>query len=755
MEETEEGKIILEQKIEELMEIPGVGRETAKKLVSSGYAELMSIAAASKSELQERAGIGEGIAEKVILEARERAKVGFMTAGESHKKYLQIDKISTGSNELDKLIGGGVQTGTITECFGSFGSSKTQLAFQLAVNTIKPKELGGLGAEVAFIDTEKTARFERMREMAEALGVEEETLKNKVFIASCHNSDHQILLVDDVEKMIVAGHNIKLIIIDSLVAYFRSEYDGRAELAPRQQKLNKHLHRLQRLADVYNLAVYVTNQVIGNPQPYGNPIIASGGFITSHCCLTLDSLVITSEGFKKISDLNVGDSIFNGEKFVKVLDVFPIEEKETIRFSFGNYITASKEHRFPILRNDIIIDEIAQKITMNDKFVGYDKIDINKTCDLSINIEPLRLVKINESLRKEIRFKLDGNFKNNYNLEKGVGVKIRCIRRILNQNAPTTLNKANKLCEYVLNRKIRDSDYILCYTNKHRNIRIPKVINKNIIRLYGAWLCDGYKNSKCTFNIRKDSKEYLNILAGLLYEEFGLNSTIEKIKGKNCYELRCNSIEILSVFRNIDINKIILYNEDLIYEFCASLFDGDGSISESTLSFSQSNLNLINILYILLLRLGLKSVITLNGHTNSWRHKDNYNLNVYNGINKEKLVLCMKNKSKTTKFSMERNIKHDKFLTIKEIRNSGIQKVRDITVEGEYFFCNGILVHNCNYRLYLRKSKDNLRVAKLVDSPDLPEGEAIFCVTTEGIRDIKDPKKKAPEISDEDAKQMM
>jgi DNA repair protein RadA len=92
-----------------------------------------------------------------------------------------------------------------------------------------------------------------------------------------------MLLAEKVEKLIKEGDNIKLVIVDSLTAHFRAEFIGRGTLAERQQKLNKHMHTLLKLADQYNVAVYVTNQVMAKPDVFfGDPTAAIGGHIVAH-----------------------------------------------------------------------------------------------------------------------------------------------------------------------------------------------------------------------------------------------------------------------------------------------------------------------------------------------------------------------------------------------------------------------------------------------------------------------------------------
>jgi DNA repair protein RadA len=171
----------------------------------------------------------------------------------------------------------------MTEAYGAFGSGKTQLGLTLAVNVQLPKEQGGIDGKSVFIDTEGTFRPERIRQIAEGIGANPEKVLKNVLVARAFNSDHQMLLVDKISEMIKDGEPIKLVIIDSLTAHFRAEFSGRGQLADRQQKLNRYLHTLMKLAEQHNLAVYVTNQVMVNPaMMFGDPTTAIGGNIVGH-----------------------------------------------------------------------------------------------------------------------------------------------------------------------------------------------------------------------------------------------------------------------------------------------------------------------------------------------------------------------------------------------------------------------------------------------------------------------------------------
>lgn len=285
-----------------LEDLPGVGPKAAEKLVQAGYRDFMSIATASAGEIAAACEIGDATAQKIIEAARQSLKMGFETADDILKKRSKISKITTGSKSLDALLGGGIETQAITEAHGSFGSGKSQIALQLAVNVQLPEDKGGLKGNCVFIDTESTFRPERITQLAQGLGIEPQKALKNIFVGRAFNSDHQMLLADKAKDM-VTDKNVKLIIIDSLTSHFRSDYSGRGELAPRQQKLNRHLHALQRMADSYNIAVYVTNQVMARPDVmFGDPTAPIGGHVLGHAAM-FRLYLRKSKGDKRIARL--------------------------------------------------------------------------------------------------------------------------------------------------------------------------------------------------------------------------------------------------------------------------------------------------------------------------------------------------------------------------------------------------------------------------------------------------------------------
>lgn len=278
MEETHKKKVM------SIEDLPGVGPATIEKLELAGFADLLQIAVATPGEIVGATEMSEQTAKKIIAIARQNLDMGFESGEDMLRRRERVMKTTTGSKELDKLLGGGVETGAITEAFGQYGSGKSQLAHTLAVRVQLPQDKGGADGMAVFIDTEGTFRPERIIQIAAGLGLDKDEVLRKIKVARAYNSDHQALLAEKVEDLIKnQGLPIRLLIVDSLTSHFRAEYVGRGTLADRQQKINKHMHALAKLATIHNVAIYVTNQVMAKPdQFFGDPTEAIGGHIVGH-----------------------------------------------------------------------------------------------------------------------------------------------------------------------------------------------------------------------------------------------------------------------------------------------------------------------------------------------------------------------------------------------------------------------------------------------------------------------------------------
>ncbi len=267
--------------------LPGVGEATAEKLRGAGYRTVESLAVATVAELREVAEIGETLAKKIISAAREAAKFcDFVTADKVLERREKVGLITTGSTKLDDLLGGGVETQAVTEVFGEFGSGKTQIAHQLCVNVQLPPEQKGLGGKAVYIDTENTFRPERIRDMAIGAGLDPVKVLRNIYYIRSYNTDQQLLIAEKVDEK-VEEENVRLVVVDSLTSHFRAEYTGRGMLADRQQKLNRHLMTLHRIADLHDLAIFVTNQVLARPDIFfGDPTRPIGGHVLAHSATT-------------------------------------------------------------------------------------------------------------------------------------------------------------------------------------------------------------------------------------------------------------------------------------------------------------------------------------------------------------------------------------------------------------------------------------------------------------------------------------
>ena len=284
-------------------ELPGVGPATAEKLREAGYTDMMALAVASPGDLAEVAEIGDAVAKKIIAAAREAADVGgFETGDVILERRKSVGKLTTSSKALDELLGGGLETQAITEAYAEFGSGKSQLAHQLAVNGTRPLDESGLGGDTVWIDTEQTFRPERIAQMAEAFELDVDKVLQKIHVARAFNSHHQMLLVEKANDL-AKDFPIRLMVVDSLTAHFRAEYVGRGVLAERQQLLNKHIHELMRFGDVHNATIYVTNQVHAKPDAFfGDPTRPVGGHVVGHSA-TFRLYLRKSKGGKRIARL--------------------------------------------------------------------------------------------------------------------------------------------------------------------------------------------------------------------------------------------------------------------------------------------------------------------------------------------------------------------------------------------------------------------------------------------------------------------
>lgn len=268
-----------------------------RHLREAGYSTIDSLAFSSLRKLILVRGISENKAEVLHKMSQKLVPANlvisnFQSASEQLKVRKSLPRISTGSSKLDGLLQGGIETGSVTELFGEFRSGKTQLVHTLSVIAQFPADQGGCEGKVCFIDTEGCFRPERLAEIAERFDVEPADVLDNVVFCRAFNCEHQMQLLTEA-AVLMAQAKFGLLVVDSITHLYRTEYSGRGELADRQQHLGKFLRTLQRLADVFQIAVVVTNQVqarVDGAAMYGPTTCPIGGHILAHACQTRLSL---------------------------------------------------------------------------------------------------------------------------------------------------------------------------------------------------------------------------------------------------------------------------------------------------------------------------------------------------------------------------------------------------------------------------------------------------------------------------------
>jgi DNA repair protein RadA len=348
----------------DLAELEGVGAIRKKRLEDAGISSPMDLVVIGPTEISEITGMDKDQAEKVCRTAREYLekndilRKSFQKASDTLKyreNKINSNRIDTGCKSLNELLGGGFEPQAVTEFYGIYGCGKTQICHTASVMAQLPKEQGGLNGEVIWIDTEGTFRPERIRDIVIERGLvplkdkdkksdpnepvdEADVMKflDRITVANATNASHQELIVDEIRSLMeVHNKDTKdgkisdsdprpvLIIVDSLTTHFRVEYTGRGLLQPKQASLNKHIHKLLKTAEIYNVAVIITNQVIANPEGFGNPIKPVGGNVLAHAS-TYRVYLRKGTGVKRIAKMD--DSPMHEQKEV----VFGVEKSGVV-----------------------------------------------------------------------------------------------------------------------------------------------------------------------------------------------------------------------------------------------------------------------------------------------------------------------------------------------------------------------------------------------------------------------------------------
>ena len=292
----------------ELLQSHGINVADIKKLKTAGICTVRGIQMVTKKKLCAIKGLSEAKVDK-MKEAVLKicgTNAGFRTALQHSLNRRNVFRVGTGSMELNKLLGGGLESMAITEVFGEFRTGKTQLSHTLCVTTQMPGD-GFSGGKVIylgrvhvltqltfillFLDTENTFRPDRLRPIADRFNLDAEAVLDNVLYSRAYTSEQQMELLDFVcAKFHEEPGIFKLLIVDSVMALFRVDFSGRGELAERQQNLAQMMSKLQKISEEYNVAVLVTNQMTSDPGAtmsfQADPKKPIGGNIIAHASTT-------------------------------------------------------------------------------------------------------------------------------------------------------------------------------------------------------------------------------------------------------------------------------------------------------------------------------------------------------------------------------------------------------------------------------------------------------------------------------------
>lgn len=139
----------------------GVNMADLKKLKAVGICTVRGLRMITKKKLCAIKGLSEAKVDKIkeaLMKCSGESSI-FITALQASARRKNVFRLATGSQELDKLMGGGLESMAITEAFGEFRTGKTQLSHTLAVTTQMPGANGYSGGKVVYIDTENVSPF--------------------------------------------------------------------------------------------------------------------------------------------------------------------------------------------------------------------------------------------------------------------------------------------------------------------------------------------------------------------------------------------------------------------------------------------------------------------------------------------------------------------------------------------------------------------------------------------------------------------
>jgi len=360
------------------------------------------------------------------------------------------------------------------------------------------------------------------------------------------------------------------------------------------------------------------------PVAYGNPEKAIGGHVMGHACLSLDSLVQLKNGdIKRINELIEGTQVIGlNMKSLKqdggTLYECAMEQKPIYTINAGGIIKSSPQHRFFTVDDDLnFVSIAANELSEGDFLATPSKIYVDgKTNVIPPELHKKRFYTITPIGTKNLKkqFTKKEVFRKH---QLPIGITPRQLRRVLNQGYATSKATIDSICNIL---KLDAGGFIKNYctvyeSNKQKLIKIPKTVTPKIAQVLGYIEGDGHI-AELDIRIKDNRKEVLRYYEKLVKDLFNVKTTIKKVKNKDCYQLRFNSVDVVRLFNWIKQNKAVIYtsSEKVISSYIRGFFDAEGSALKTRVSFFLKDEETIHIIQMLLLRLGISSSLRPSGN---------------------------------------------------------------------------------------------------------------------------------------------
>ena len=708
----------------ELEQIKGMGPATIEKLENAGVGTLMSLAVCSPPEVATTAGISESVARKLIKNSREHLKLGFEKATDYARKRDRIEKIGIGCDNFNNMLDGGFESGCITEVYSRFGCGKTQLAHLAVVNAlIEDKE-----NKAIFIDSENTFRPDRVKDFAEANKLNIDDVMNRIFVARAFNSDHQMLLIDEVEKMLQSNASYRIIVVDSLTSHFRSEF-----CLPKGTPITT----LEGDIDIENVKEK-------------DMVLTHDGYYKK----VLKTIQNNSDLFYKIKTTGVNDLLLTKEHPILVrrnkkyvyLKPYELEENDYLCFPF---LKNKNDKKHSIIQKNVIdLKKFNETCTSDDEYI-----DIKKT---RYSMEHYnKVMESKKTLIKDIAEETGVNFSTVYAWKNTNQKPIYAVSKV-KRFIPMNKSLMRIIGYYLSEGSINDHQIVFTFGEKEHEYHD-----------------EVEKYMKELFDVDVNKKYVSNGACRLVFSR-KLLTNFFKIFGTHSYTKH--------------IPKFIMdsLSSDILLEIVKAEFNGDGYERKYEKMYNTTSSKLASQLKIILAQNGIVLGGKFDNRLKNIRHRRIYRLKEYkqdsfieNNMIHYKYLHQTRLKTKkqpTYNLEVETNnnyiangvIVHNcgrgtlatrqqklnkhmhQLLKLADLYNLVVIVTNQVQSNPAQMFGDpttpvggNIVGHASTFRIFMRPGVAGSIYAKLVDSPNLPNNECNFFITKDGfVNDAPKEKKK-------------